>query len=498
MRLTGYISPVLVAAFILVMLAGCQGTPETVDIQQPTDYASTENEEETLVSDDLGKMDFDGYVFRVLTGIHSTYPVSTFSVEEQTGDLLNDALYLRNRKIEERFNILFKETVLDDIFHVNDNLRKTVQSNDDAYELIMQIDRFALVAAMEGQLISYNDLPNINLSKPYWNQNAKVDYTINSKLFFTYGDDNLVFFGSTTVLAFNKNMLQDLRLDSPYELVYQGKWTFDRYHEMCKAAVSDLNGDGKMNAEDRYGAIISVNMYYPNFWLQDGYKLVEKDKDDLPYFNVPGNDGLLSLMIDLFNKSKDDNLIYDLDTKNDWQAKYSSGHSYNSVMLMFSDGKSLFASTSLINIMDMRAMLDDFGILSYPKSEETFPGDIYGSRTFGGFPYVVPVTVSDTNMVSAIMEVLACESHNIVIPVLYDKVLKVKNTRDKESEKMLDMIRLKRITDLAEVYFWDDVEFVYESMYRGKTADFASKTASIEKKVNMTLSKTIEFFRNLK
>ena len=34
----------------------------------------------------------------------------------------------------------------------------------------MMIDRYALKAGMDGQLIQYNDLPNIDLTKPYWNQ----------------------------------------------------------------------------------------------------------------------------------------------------------------------------------------------------------------------------------------------------------------------------------------------------------------------------------------
>jgi hypothetical protein len=492
------VSFLLAVLFAAVSILGCAQTKTTETDDTGVETTTTaESVSETEVSDDLGARDFEGQEIRVLTGIHGTYPVSTFSAEEQSGDLLNDALYMRNRTLEARFNMVFKETVLNDIFMVNDKLKSFVLAGENAYEMAMQIDRYALAAGMNGQLLSYDKLTNINLSKPYWNQNAQKDFSINGKLFFTYGDDNLVFFGSTTVLAFNKVLVGQYNLDNPYQLVYDGKWTTDKYNAMCKTVTSDINGDGKMTVDDQWGAVVCTNMYFPNFWLQDGYKIIEKDSNDLPYFNVPGNDKLISLMIKLFDDSNQ-GTIYNMGVKSDWSKKYSATSTYNSVMKMFADGKSLFASTSFITIMDTRAMVDDFGILPYPKSEETFAGDIYGSRTFGGFPYVVPITVTDTDFVSAIMEALACESYKTVIPVLYDKVLKIKNTRDEDSEKMLDMIRSKRITDLGEVYFWDDIESVYENMYAGKSNDFASKTASIEKKVNKVLDKAIEFFNTLK
>lgn len=489
--------PILILG-TLILSACSDKTDLMTDTGTPDQTADTGIQTEGndgMLRDAVPEKDYGGAPFRILTGIHSTYPVDTYSAE-QNGDLLDDTLYARNLRLAERFHIVFEETVLDDIFLVNDKLRETVLAGENAYEMMMQIDRFALSAGMEGSLLSYHELPYIDLSQPYWNQNAKEDFTVDNKLFFTYGDDNLVFFGSTTVLAFNKGMIETYSLENPYQLVYDGVWTYDKYLDMNKAVASDLNGDNKMTIDDRWGTVMAFNSFYPNFWLQDGFKLIEKDKDDLPYFNVPGNEPLLSLMVRLAEDGQSD-LWYDINSRTDFIAEYGGDHAYNVAMNIFSDEKALFVSSSLINIMDARDMNTDFGILPYPASEEKGKGYIYGSRTFGGFPYVVPITVENTEMVSAIMEASACDSYNTVIPVLYDKVLKVKNARDEDSAKMLDMIRQNRITDLAETYWWDDVEAVYEEELRAGRTTIASKTEQITKRVQLKLEDTIAFFKAL-
>lgn len=487
---------VLALALITATLSGCGDTVDPpVDISSG-DVQITEQTETTEVSDDLGDIRFDGREFNILTGEFQTYPTSCFSVEEETGDIQNDALYRRNSAIADRFGITFSENVID-LWDVWAEIRKTVSAGDSSYDMAMMIDRQALKAGIEGLLYSYNDLPNIDLSKPYWDQNARKDFTIDGKLFFSYGDDNLVFFGSMTMLAFNKRMISDYNLDNPYSLVYDGKWTYDRYIAMNKVAANDLNGDNKMDINDQWGTVITEDAFYPGFWLQDGLKIVEKDKDDIPYLNVAGNDALVTCMQKLAKDTIESNIWYNVNVMRDYETLLNgTGNCYNDIMLVFRNGKSLFASTSLITIMDTRSMEDDFGLVPFPASEEKEPGYIYGSRALGGFPYVVPVT-ADSEFSSAVMEALACESRRSVIPVMYDKVLKGKNTRDEDSANMLDMVRKNRLTEQSEIYWWDEIECKYEYMFRDGKDNVISLTEKITPKAQKTMDEAIEFFRSL-
>lgn len=94
----------------LLLLAACGGSEVSNDTTASAGGDTTAAPVETEVTDDIPELDFGGAPFRVLTGVHGTYPVDTYSAEE-TGDVLDDTLYARNRTLEERFNIKFEETV---------------------------------------------------------------------------------------------------------------------------------------------------------------------------------------------------------------------------------------------------------------------------------------------------------------------------------------------------------------------------------------------------
>ena len=97
-------------------------------------------------------------------------------------------------------------------------------------------------------------------------------------------------------------------------------------------------------------------------------------------------------------------------------------------------------------------MKDDFGFIPLPKFDEA--QEHYLTTPGAGINfYTVPVTVKDTECVSAVLEGLAILGHQDIIPTYYDTVLKSKYTRDEESAEMLDLIRENIIIDFgAQIY----------------------------------------------
>ncbi len=499
MRKKTSIPAFFLALIMIFSVSACSAEPDSdAAVTTASDTTQAAETEDLTYRDEIPETDYDGYEFRIVTGIHGTYLISTFSVESETGDTLDDVLYRRNTKLEERFNIKFNENVLNDIFKVNDEVKKTTTAGDDAYDLAMMIDRYALTAGINGQLYSYNDLPYINFEKGYWDQNMSKDFSIGNKLFFTSGADNLVFFSSITHLVFNKIMSADYNLESPYDLVRDGKWTFDTFFGMMSDVTADLDGDGKFSDTDQYGVVATNNMFWPNLWINSGYKLVEKDDDDMPYFNIPGNDGFISILqtIHDYGYGGDSKSVF-LIGRDKVTSYTTTGSMYNLAMVMFTAGRSLFCGASLVTILDTRGMDDDFGIIPYPAQNGVPAGTAYGCRTFGGFPYVVPVTNADLTRTSMIMEALASESYQSIRPALYDILLKTKVSRDAESEAMLDMMLANRITDLGESYWWDTIESKFEAMYATKNLKLASDIEKVTPLATKEIDKAIEFFGKL-
>jgi hypothetical protein len=122
------------------------------------------------------------------------------------------------------------------------------------------------------------------------------------------------------------------------------------------------------------------------------------------------------------------------------------------MMAQWMSGRVMFFDGLLKYASNMRDMEDDFGILPLPKFDEaqakycTTPGA--GINLFA-----VPVTVKDSECVSAVLEGLAILGHQDIIPTYYDTVLKSKYARDEESAEMLDLIRENIIVDFgAQIY----------------------------------------------
>ena len=83
-------------------------------------------------------------------------------------------------------------------------------------------------------------------------------------------------------------------------------------------------------------------------------------------------------------------------------------------------------------------METDFGVIPAPKYDEG--QDRYYALLGNVWPKVVPVTASNPERTSIIIEALAAESRNTTTPAFKETCLKTKFTRDNESEGMVEII----------------------------------------------------------
>ena len=88
---------------------------------------------------------------------------------------------------------------------------------------------------------------------------------------------------------------------------------------------------------------------------------------------------------------------------------------------IFHEGRSLFYGHQVYYIESMRDMEDDFGVLPYPKYDET--QEHYYSRLCFYDASVIPVSAADAEMSSIILEALTCDSFNNLIPIYKESIL---------------------------------------------------------------------------
>lgn len=449
------------------------------DIKE-SDSAATETE----LSDDLGKYDFGGRSFSIYTRTTPLfYPY--LDRQEATGDTIDDAVYNRNRKLEERFNFIFDEQYYDYTVEGNDAPRKLLLAGDDTYQLYVGRCVHMFNYASEGYFYKIDDLTAINTEKPYWNSQLYDNLSIGNAHYFAVGDFNISAFDFTHVLLFNKKMIDDLNLGDIYSTVLDGKWTFDRFGEMSRAAVSDVNGDSVMDENDQYGYTSLGKQVLPGFWIAGGALSMKKNDGQLVY-TAPTDQKFIDVCQKVFEITWNDNIWHRVPITVDREEE----------MQMFCDGKALFTDSSCFQISLTRDAATDFGIIPYPKYDET--QDKYYSRIEGCELFGVSLTNTDPEMTSVILEAMACESRKIVIPAYYEVALKIKFTRDEESSKMLDIAFENRVFDYGDTILCEEFrDGVMRQAFAKDNRDIVSTLTKVQNKVEKKLGTLNDAFGTL-
>lgn len=447
-------------------------TPSTnQDISSEVTTADEPNKKNGLwYADYLPEKDYDGYTFRVVS-----VDILPTDVAEETNDIVNDSYYQRNRKIEEKYNIEFEQNTVASWDEQTKVFKKSAMAVSPDFDLCRVIMRDAFPFVLQGYAASPDMLPYIDMSKPWYIKYVNDALTIENKNILAYSDECIGALTGVLCVFFNQKMCQDLGLQSPYELVDNGTWTIDRFYEYAEAASSDLNSDSKFDFDnDRYGVIAEHDMFIPSMWIGANIRTVEKDENDFPYFAANGNEKLYDLMTgvsEFFNK---DGMCYDILLKKGYG---NDGGESNrlAARIGFSNGKSLFNITGFGSSSDLREMRDDFGIIPLPKYDKE--QERYFSRLCDGWINIALACSEDLERTSIILEALAVETKNIVIPAIYDKAIQNKYIRDEKSLEMLELIQENRSVDLGDTVWMDPVREIFVGPVRQKKTDFASNVA---------------------
>ena len=471
---------------LLVMLLGAfAGCGDSGGDAAVTTSALTDAPEETTeapVKADLPDVDYNGDTFTVYMRV-SDWFAADFDVKELTGDTIDDAIFERNSKVAEQFNIVFEFLRDNDDFGLN-TARTAVLAGDQSLDLLLPHARFVFPYALEGLLYDWNtDLPYIDLDKPWWNDDARAAFSLCNRLFAMVGDISYTNLGSSKCMLFNKNILDQLGIESPYPMVNSGGWTMDKMAELTKSAASDLNGDGMYDiADDRYG-YITTNWSGPIQVLYSAdQRIARKDENDLLYLTL--------------NTETTVNAFEKFFAITDGEGGYIHCQDDGSLVTgCFRSGRALFYDVNIGGVESLRDMDEDFGIIPWPKYDETIE-NYYANVDAGCNLYIVPITNPDSEKTSVIIEALAYESYLTVLPTYYDVVLTTKFTRDAESEDMLDIIRAGRVFDIGYYFFDNSNDLNSVGWYLTKTPDrsFASVYAKYEKLVLKQYEKVNEKF----
>lgn len=440
----------------------------------------TETEDNTVKTALPEDLDFGGASYRIQNIDCDSY-YDTLTASEMNGDNLNDAIYNRDQKLMETLNFSFAETVVPNADAVN-GIRQIISAGDDAFDQFVSVDWRGYTLAQEGFALPISALPFVDVTREYWSQSIHRDMSIRGKLYYAFGDHNLSTYDSVNTLLFNKAMAEDLGLPNHYQTILEGGWTLDLMQQNMMLATNDADGDGNWTEADTYGITSHSKQVLPCFWISAGLRCIEKDEEDVPYFALTGNEKFAALYERILSMMHNDHLLF-----------MSDGFPDYANNTLFIGGGALYNIVRVAFLHFYRDMDIDYGIIPYPKYEDT--QDTYYSRTEGAYIHIYPITLTQYDLAGAVTEAMACASLNEVIPVYYDVVLKSKYTRDENSTAMLDLIYGNRFYDLGDTLFCGVIrDGVFAGKFKSNDTNLQSTLKGLTKMAQRTIDNYVEAF----
>ena len=476
------LSALILSAAILVSCGS-----NAVDTKVTTSPEATNEPVTTTPEYVYPEKDYEGHEFVFLNQDVCGWANRLCVPEETTGELINDAMYERNARISERFNITISEynTTKGEISEL---IRSSVLSGDDIYDAAFcPIDNISALMS-DGMLLDLSEIGSLKLSEPWWDKNVVSAATINGKCYMASSDITFFPFEATWVLYFNEDRFDALKLEYPYESVRDGKWTLDDMYEICKAGTS-LNGqesfryDENTNVAD-YG-VVSQSQIVQAMMFGGGETFISSEN------GRPEFDGDSERVYSLFEKiariTGTDGISLDRDKAG---AKDTATKTFS--RSAFRTGHFMFLSATLGHISGLRDFEGSFGVLPLPKYDEAQDGYHSMIATWGTLMTTIPASSSDPERTGTILDALAYDSYKNLMDPYYNTYLNQKGVRNEDSAEMLRVIRESRVINTGSVFGWTD-DLTRAVTEKAENGDFAiASTIAAEKDaISERISKTM-------
>ncbi len=467
---------------------GSEGTPEQSSAADTSAETTEAPVTEALTGREAAKndlpdnLDFGGETLTLLSRASAAY-LAEFDAESENGDIINDTVYKRNRYACETLNCELEVISREGDWGQHNNFVSTVvnevAAGDTTYDVISYYAYASPMLATQGVLKNLHDVEYLNLEQPWWHRLYIENAEVYGKLYTVAGDICLSTVSNRYAIFFNQRIADEYLDENLYELVDSGKWTMDKFVELSSNLFIDLDGDTVSEESDLLALDIMFG-YHP-FAAGAGLTYTKRTSDgeyEWDYYNEK-NITIIDKFYELFNQSS---TFY----KEDYAVPDN-----------FIDCRRLFHMNKLELTEKLRDMPDEYGILPYPKYDES--QESYYSMASDNFSLImVPTTCEDTKLVGAWLELAGEYSYKYLTPAWLEVAMKGKYLRDGDSVRMFDIIMEGSSYDFAFInapVIGNPTAITLNSMRR-LGGDFASQYAANESKLKTSLENLLELYKN--
>ena len=486
----------LAAIMLAAGIASCGGTSDTIELAKtdPVDAPSPETEAENTednpydVPDSLpSDLDFKGRTFTLFIANSANQNDYMGGTGEETGDIVLDAVYQRNRSVEERLNVKLNYYADSDVNGSNtaSEFSRMIMSGDSTYDVFTGY-QYAITTLMNvGGMVRMEELDHLDLEKPWWWKDYMKELTLrDDKHYFLIGDFFFHSLRMTRALYYNKVLYGNYYgdRDGLYDTVLNGDWTFDKMIEYAKAVYVDQNNDGATDSEDQLGFISwgKASCVDPFVYSAD-IDYCRHESADTVELDLVSEKAVkhLEQVISFFYQ----------------QGSYSNVNSTDELYGPWKAGRVLFLGNGSLNTPTvLRDMEDEFGFLPYPKMDAA-QNNYITLVSEDACPCVVSVSSQNLDIAGAVLEALGAETYRTLLPVWYEEALKIKYSRDDISSQMLDIIHDNLHTNFIYAFtgMLNNIGFEFRNIV-SENRDYVSYMTKKAGKVTAALETLNELF----
>ncbi len=459
---------VLALALCLSMAAPLASCGES---KNPADTSGSEPSGDTTPADtepaeekySLGKyiekQDFGGMDYTIL-GFNQN-AIKAIYVDEQSGSLVDDAVYTKIRNVEDHLNVnikLSELSVMEDATG-GSQVSKSVLSGEYEFDITQAHDIKLADLSRQEMFINLQDYSDIfSFDQPWWPANIVENLTVNGKMYLM--SNNISYYGisDTRAMFFNKKLAEDYKLGNLYDIVRAGDWTFDKMGTLVKDTNKDVNNNSTWDNEDFYGV---VNPYY-YAWME-------------------------SFGVEFMTENEDGEIVYDAQVEKTVQIVdavhklfFTTGGGLpanvydTSANNLFKNGQAIFDYCSIRFAVSTFSQSDViYGVLPFPKLDENQDSYFAGMTNK---PCAIPVTVPEElrEKVCTITEALNIEGYHTVFPAYFETALKARYADNDDDAEMFDIIH-------------DNSFFAFSYLYGGDSSTYKETFNYFLNKANPSL-----------
>lgn len=492
------ISTLLMALLILAISVVATGCGDTGNSDNSTDAASTDtaapagsvaDSESQIVVEFPDKKFNENFTIYQRSETASSYP-GMYIYTDQESDLMSASVYRRNVTTEDKYGVTIISNQVDDPYK---NIESLIKSDSVDFDVILDRRNKLASLSRSGYLYNFNNL-NIDYTTPWWDANCAADYDINGKLFFMANDVSVSNLAGARFFYFNKDMIDEYKLQQPYDLVAKDQWTLENLLSLV-SAVRVENGDGVQNGQDFYGLLTETgsNSNVLHLLVGCGTKFSEFDSTGLltTTVNNQKTDDILTKVANVLKTNPQQGNACAIDyaavasgaDTSSFNNKYDYGRS------LFAEGHFLFVHGNMHIASQFSDMVYNYGVVPNPKyntdqKEYAHKMDAYS------IIWAIPNHPGlNTEKISYVMDFWAYTSSQTVMPTYYEITIKTRRVQDPTASDMLDTVKATIQYDLSELY---GVNITDTLLTAYKTGNLSSTWKSKKNAIEISLQKLVD------